>query len=160
MPVERPKGLTDEEKAAWLEGPEGRKLIDEAELRPVRFTPVTMRFPESLRGRIRDIATRRGMGYQTLARQWLLERCDEEEAKEAPKELQGFISGLDPVDRRIVLLSVRGWTVKMIAEDLAPPLPATEVAERLEALADRCEEDLESESERNRSVLKLLREAS
>ena len=100
------------------------------------------------------------MGYQTLARQWLLERCDEEEAKEAPAELQGFISGLDPVDRRIVLLSVHGWTVKMIAERFTPPLPPTEVAERLEALADRCEEDLESASERRQQVLKLLRDAS
>ena len=33
----RPENLTDAEKAAWLEGPEGRRLLDEAEWRPIRF---------------------------------------------------------------------------------------------------------------------------
>jgi hypothetical protein len=37
MTPNRPENLTDAEKAAWLEGPEGRRLLREAELRPVRF---------------------------------------------------------------------------------------------------------------------------
>jgi len=166
-PLRPPDFASEEEEAAWLESDEGLEYLENADWQPARFrpadptlVPVTIRLPEHLRDRIRELATARGMGYQTLARQWLLERCDEEEAKEAPAELQGFISGLDPVDRRIVLLRVQSWSVGRIAENLTPPLPPTEVAERLEALADRCEEYLKSAPKRNRPVLKLLREAS
>ncbi|MBM3500996.1 MAG: hypothetical protein FJX74_20255 [Armatimonadetes bacterium] len=37
MTPKRPENLTDAEKAAWLEGPEGRRLLDEAEWRPIHF---------------------------------------------------------------------------------------------------------------------------
>jgi predicted DNA binding CopG/RHH family protein len=87
--VQRPEGMTDEEKAAWMESDEGRRFLDEAEWKPVRFVPkdpsllpVTIRLPANLPSRLRRLASQKGMGYQTLARQWLLERCAEEEAKE------------------------------------------------------------------------------
>ncbi len=83
------KDLTDEEKAAWMESEEGRRFLEQAELRPVKFVPkdpglipITMRLPVELRDRMRKLAEERGMGYQTLARQWLLERCREEEEAE------------------------------------------------------------------------------
>jgi len=44
-----------------------------------------MRLPKGLRDRMRRLAAERGMGYQTLARQWLLERCREEEENEAAR---------------------------------------------------------------------------
>jgi len=88
MKIERPEGMTDEQKAAWMESEEGRRFLDEAEWKPVRFVlaepdliPVTIRLPADLRDRIRRLASDRCMGYQTLARQWLLERCAKEEAK-------------------------------------------------------------------------------
>jgi predicted DNA binding CopG/RHH family protein len=87
--VQRPEGMTDKEKAAWMESDEGRRFLDEAEWKPVRFVPkdpsllpVTIRLPADLPNRLRRLAGGRGMGYQTLARQWLLERCAEEEANE------------------------------------------------------------------------------
>jgi predicted DNA binding CopG/RHH family protein len=89
MKIERPTGMTDVEKAAWMESEEGRRFLDQAEWKPARFVlahpefiSVTMRLPADLRDRIRRLASDRAMGYQTLARQWLLERCAEEEAKE------------------------------------------------------------------------------
>ena len=85
---EVPEFASDEEEAAWLESPEGRRYMARAPLVPIRFVlaephlvPVTIRLPAELRTRIRRLAEARCMGYQTLARQWLLERCAEEEAK-------------------------------------------------------------------------------
>jgi predicted DNA binding CopG/RHH family protein len=89
MEIKRPEGLTDEQKAAWMESEEGRRFLAQAKWRPARFiidralVPVTIRLPEELRDRLRRLADERGMGYQTLARQWLLERCREEEEKAA-----------------------------------------------------------------------------
>jgi predicted DNA binding CopG/RHH family protein len=87
------KDLTDEEKAAWMESEEGQRFLEQAPLRPVKFVPldpslvpVTMRLPAQLRDRMRKLAAERGMGYQTLARQWLLERCREEEEAEAARD--------------------------------------------------------------------------
>jgi predicted DNA binding CopG/RHH family protein len=95
MPVERPLNLSDEGKAAWMESREGRRSLAEAELRPARFVlaepdliPITMRLPKALRTQLRHLAAAKGMGYQTLARQWLLERCAEEEAKAERKAAQ------------------------------------------------------------------------
>jgi predicted DNA binding CopG/RHH family protein len=92
MAIKRPEGLTDEEKAAWMESEEGRRFLAQAKLRPARFmldpnlVPVTIRLPVELRDRLRRIAAERGMGYQTLARQWLLERCRDEEEAEANRQ--------------------------------------------------------------------------
>jgi len=88
-----PEFASDEEEAAWLESEEGAQFLAQAPLVPVRFVlaepdlvPVTIRLPASLRTRVRRLAENKGMAYQTLARQWLLERCAEEEAKaQAPK---------------------------------------------------------------------------
>jgi predicted DNA binding CopG/RHH family protein len=87
--------MTDVEKAAWMESEEGRRFLDQAEWKPARFVlahpefiSVTMRLPADLRDRIRRLASDRAMGYQTLARQWLLERCAEEEAKAERKAAQ------------------------------------------------------------------------
>ena len=84
-----PEFASDEEEAAWLEGPEGRRYMAQAHLVPIRFVPaepglvpVTMRLPADLPNRLRRLAESRSMAYQTLARQWLLERCAQEEAKE------------------------------------------------------------------------------
>ena len=37
MTPDRPANLTDAEKAAWMESPQGRQHVRDAELRPVRF---------------------------------------------------------------------------------------------------------------------------
>ena len=86
QPPEPPAFDSDAEEAAWLESEEGQRFLVGSPMEPVRFVPrdrslipVTIRLPASLRARIRRLAERRGMGYQTLARQWLMERCDAEE---------------------------------------------------------------------------------
>jgi predicted DNA binding CopG/RHH family protein len=84
--------MTEEEYAAWLESDEGERYLLEADWQPARFVladpgliPITIRLPKALRAQLRRLASAKGMGYQTLARQWLLERCAEEEAKEQRK---------------------------------------------------------------------------
>ncbi|MBM3476922.1 MAG: hypothetical protein FJX75_26925 [Armatimonadetes bacterium] len=84
-----PEGLSDEQMAEWLESEAGLAYLLQAEWKPARFVPahpefipVTIRLPAELRDRMRRLASDRSMGYQTLARQWLLERCAKEEAKE------------------------------------------------------------------------------
>jgi hypothetical protein len=87
---EPPEFRSEEEMAAWLESEEGQRYLAEAPpLEGIRFTPmhpdfvpITIRLPADLRDRMRRLASDRAMGYQTLARQWLLERCAQEEAKE------------------------------------------------------------------------------
>ncbi|MBM3476920.1 MAG: hypothetical protein FJX75_26915 [Armatimonadetes bacterium] len=76
------------EAAAWLESEEAERFLADAPLVPIRFVPmdptlipVTIRLPAELRDRMRRLASEQSMGYQTLARQWLLERCAKEEAK-------------------------------------------------------------------------------
>jgi predicted DNA binding CopG/RHH family protein len=87
-----PDFASDEEEAAWLESEAGQRFMEQAPLQPTRFapkdpslTPVTIRLPKGLRHRIRKLAAERGMGYQTLARQWLIERCREEEENETTR---------------------------------------------------------------------------
>jgi len=87
-----PGFASDEEEAAWLESPQGRRYMAQAPLLPIRFVPaepglvpVTIRLPADLPNRLRRLAETKSMAYQTLARQWLLERCEKEEAKEQRK---------------------------------------------------------------------------
>ncbi len=88
--MEIPRFATDEEAAQWWDSEEGQRYIEQAEgvraplaLKHPNFVPITIRMPAELRTRLRRLAEARGMGYQTLARQWLLERCREEEEKAA-----------------------------------------------------------------------------
>jgi len=86
---EPPRFTSWEEEAAWLESKEGRRYMAEAPpLEAIRFVPaepglvpITIRVPADLPNRLRRLAESRSMAYQTLARQWLLERCAKEEAK-------------------------------------------------------------------------------
>ncbi len=85
-----PRFSSDEEATQWWDSEEGQQYIERAEgvrrplaLKHPDFIPITIRLPADLRERIRGLAAERGMGYQTLARQWLLERCREEEGKAA-----------------------------------------------------------------------------
>src|SRR5260370_19269164 len=60
------------------------KPLDEQVLPPPRprTTPVAVRFDESTLRRIKALAARRGKGYQTLLKEFVVERLYEEERRE------------------------------------------------------------------------------
>ena len=145
-----PEFACDEEEAVWLEGPEGRRYMAQAPLVPIRFVPkdptlvpVTIRLPADLPNRLRRLAESRSMAYQTLARQWLLERCAEEEAKEARNaamvddldpRFADWLLSLSPLDRQIIQLRVDGYNCTEVAARLGGRLSTKELQRRLISL--------------------------
>lgn len=94
-PVERateiPSFSSEEEEARyWSEHELGDDLLESMEpleedpLPPPRTVarPVSIRFEEQLLARLRSLANRRGMRYQTLLKQFVAERIYEEERRE------------------------------------------------------------------------------
>ncbi|MGH2763836.1 MAG: CopG family antitoxin [Thermoleophilaceae bacterium] len=93
--VERPEDIPafaseDEEAQFWSEHELGDNMLKDMKplaedvLPPPRTParPVSVRFEAQLLQRLRDLASRRGMRYQTLLKQFVLERLYEEEQRE------------------------------------------------------------------------------
>lgn len=80
----------EEEARYWSEHELGDKMLDSMEslgeevLPPPRTVarPVSVRFETQLLDRLRALARRRGVRYQTLLKQFVLERLYEEEQRE------------------------------------------------------------------------------
>jgi hypothetical protein len=86
-----PSFASEEEEARyWSEHELGDKMLDSMEslgedvLPPPRTVarPVSVRFETQLLDRLRALARRRGVRYQTLLKQFVLERLYEEEQRE------------------------------------------------------------------------------
>lgn len=60
-----------------------------------RTTPVAVRFDESTLSRVRALAARRGKGYQTLLKEFVVERLYEEERRE------GIVAGTPRKSRTV-----------------------------------------------------------
>jgi hypothetical protein len=81
-----------EEAAFWSTHSLGQELLDtaepfaDAELPPVRqdarTRPVSVRFDHSTMARLRVLARAKGKGYQTLLKEFVIERLYEEEKRE------------------------------------------------------------------------------
>lgn len=77
---------TDEQRADYLANHDvfetgGFEYVGVAEAPQRRLQrQLHMRIDDETIQRLRKVAGRKGMGYQTLARMWLLERLDREEA--------------------------------------------------------------------------------
>lgn len=77
-----------EESAFWSTHELGDELL--AQMRPSadtklprpRTKPIAIRFDESTINRVKDLARRRGKGYQTLVKEFVSERLYEEEKRE------------------------------------------------------------------------------
>jgi predicted DNA binding CopG/RHH family protein len=162
--------MTDLELAAWLESDEGLKFLEQADWQPARFrladpslVPVTIRLPEGLRERLRRMASARSMGYQTLARQWLIERCNAEEMREwlaaAPEGLGAELADLDEPDRTIVMLRIEGHDAAAIGRQLRPTLSPEEVVARLQTLSEQFEQRWRQRARTQQETLALLRAA-
>jgi hypothetical protein len=95
IPVERateiPSFSSEEEEARyWSEHELGVDLLESMEpleediLPPPRTVarPVSIRFEQHLLDRLRSLSSRRGMRYQTLLKQFVVERIYEEERRE------------------------------------------------------------------------------
>jgi len=50
---------------------------------------ISIRLPEYLTLKLKEIARRKGIGYQPLIRMWLIERLEEELDEELDEELEG-----------------------------------------------------------------------
>src|ERR687890_540386 len=88
-PRDIPAGLSDEERMAFLEehgvSEHFLKNVEEAseEERPrPRTKPVNIRFDDFTLGRLKGLAERRNVGYQTLLKEFVVERLYEEEKRE------------------------------------------------------------------------------
>lgn len=88
-PEEVPEGLSDEDQIRFWETHEiTEEFLAKAELasedeRPrSRTTPITVRFDDFTLGRLKDLAESRNVGYQTLLREFVLERLYEEERRQ------------------------------------------------------------------------------
>jgi uncharacterized membrane-anchored protein len=88
-----PKFHSESEESDWWATHDlGEKLL--AEMKPVALTkeesayrgartrPVAVRFDESTLQRVRTLAERRNKGYQTLLKEFVIERLYEEEKRE------------------------------------------------------------------------------
>lgn len=88
-PEDVPEGLNDEEQIRYWEThdvtEEYLAKVEEApeDERPrPRTRPINVRFDDHTLGRLRDLADRRDVGYQTLLKQFVTERLYEEEKRE------------------------------------------------------------------------------
>ena len=88
-----PQFATETEEVAWWSTHEpGERLLtqmepvpltpEESKARSARTHPVAIRFDESTLGRVRALAHRRHKGYQTLLKEFVVERLYEEEKRE------------------------------------------------------------------------------
>jgi len=78
---ELPRFETEEEEARyWLEHQLDPRLMQTAMVRPdVReSTTITLRFDPRMLSRIKRIARRRYLNYQSMIKQWLSERMEQE----------------------------------------------------------------------------------
>ena len=90
---EVPQFSSEEEESGWWDSHDlGRELLDEFKPVPLtpaeiaykqaRTRPVAIRFDESTLERVRNLAKRRNKGYQTLLKEFVVERLYEEEKRE------------------------------------------------------------------------------
>ncbi len=77
-----------EEAAFWATHELGDELLEQMRPRAdpklprPRTRPIAIRFDESTLARVKDLARRRGKGYQTLVKEFVSERLYEEEKRE------------------------------------------------------------------------------
>lgn len=57
-------------------------MTQNSSLRPSRTKPIAVRFDEFTLKRLRELAQRRNTGYQTLLKEFVVERLYEEEKRE------------------------------------------------------------------------------
>lgn len=88
-PGDIPAGLSDEERMAFLEERGvSEYFLDNVEEAPEeerprpRTRPINIRFDDFTLGRLKDLAKSRNVGYQTLLKEFVLERLYEEERRQ------------------------------------------------------------------------------
>jgi len=98
-PREMPSGLSDEEQLAYWETHghteeylQKTEEVPEEERPRARTRPISVRFDAHTLYRIKNLADRRGVGYQTLLKEFVTERLYEEEKRE----------GITPFDTQAV----------------------------------------------------------
>jgi len=96
-PKEIPSDLSDEEQLAYWETHglteeylQKSEEVPEEERPRARTSPISVRFDAHTLNRLKNLAERRGVGYQTLLKEFVTERLYEEEKRE----------GTTPFDRQ------------------------------------------------------------
>ncbi|HTU78218.1 MAG TPA: hypothetical protein VMF09_05605 [Solirubrobacteraceae bacterium] len=81
--VDFTKGLSLEPEEFWEQQAKREKLLKmEDMIRPARTTPIAVRFDQFTLTRLRALAAARNTGYQTLLKEFVIERLYEEEKRE------------------------------------------------------------------------------
>jgi hypothetical protein len=88
-PKEMPSGLSDEEQLAYWETHglteeylQKTEEVPEEERPRTRTSPISVRFDAHTLSRLKSLAEKRGVGYQTLLKEFVTERLYEEEKRE------------------------------------------------------------------------------
>lgn len=88
-PNEIPENLSDEERIAFLEKHgvseeflNNAEEVPGEERPPPRTKPINVRFDDFTLGRLKELAERRNVGYQTLLKDFVVERLYQEELRE------------------------------------------------------------------------------
>jgi hypothetical protein len=81
--VDFTKGLGLEPEEFWEQQAKREKLLQMRDmLRPGRTTPIAVRFDQFTLMRLKALAASRNTGYQTLLKEFVIERLYEEEKRE------------------------------------------------------------------------------
>jgi hypothetical protein len=122
-PKEIPSGLSDEEQLAYWETHglteeylQKTEEVPEEERPRARTSPISVRFDAHTLIRLKSLAERRGVGYQTLLKEFVTERLYEEEKRE----------GVTPFDPRGVNEGSTTSYSEFVTERLSEPEPSLE----------------------------------
>jgi hypothetical protein len=171
-----PDFASREQAAEWLESEEGQDFFANVEGVRMRlvpkhpeFIPITIRMPADLRARLRGLGEQRGMGYQTMARQWLLERYEQEREavtaepkaprpqrarwRELAEWARAHRSKMSPRERILLNWAVDGYTAFQMAHMMDPYVLVHEVEAQLAALEKRLMSAREEKSRRRRTTV-------
>jgi hypothetical protein len=81
--VDITKGLSVEPEEFWEQQAKRERLLEMRDmLRPGRTTPIAVRFDQFTLMRLKALAAARNTGYQTLLKEFVIERLYEEEKRE------------------------------------------------------------------------------
>ena len=138
-PKEIPSGLSDEEQLAYWEThgltedylQKTEEVPEDERPQPPRTRAISVRFDAHTIARLKNLADRRGIGYQTLLKEFVTERLYEEEKREGVLPFDSPKSG-DPAAFATAAAAL-GTTYGLLRERIAavPPEALTKPAIRL-----------------------------
>jgi predicted DNA binding CopG/RHH family protein len=132
-PREIPSGLSDEEQLAYWESHglteeylQKTEEVPDKERPRARTSPISVRFDAHTLNRLKNMADRRGVGYQTLLKEFVIERLYEEERREgfmpfdSAKASKAAFADAFNTTCSLLQYSLVQWLTKESPENLRP----------------------------------------